>query len=73
MIAPTLPSVSDPPGCWNAYVAAGTCREDRARRLAEAPEAMRRGIESHVRTVFAIRRYFARKAEERPKRGRNEP
>ena len=65
MIAPTLPSVSDPPGCWNAYVAAGRTREDRARRLAEAPEAMRRGIEAHVRTVFAIRTYHARRAAEK--------
>ena len=65
MIDPALPLPSDPPGCWNAYVAAGRTREDRARRLAEAPEAMRRGIEAHVRTVFAIRRYFARKAAEK--------
>lgn len=42
-------------GCWNAYVAAGATKEERAVRLAECPEEFRAGVESHVRTVFAIR------------------
>lgn len=42
-------------GQWNAYVAAGQTREARAARLAEVPEALRPGVESHVRTVFALR------------------
>jgi hypothetical protein len=40
----------------NAYVEAGTTRAERARRLAEVPEAMRASVEGHVRTVFAVRR-----------------
>lgn len=40
---------------WQPYVAAGATRTERAARLAEAPEHLRARIESHVRTVFAIR------------------
>lgn len=50
-----------PAGCWNAYVASGATRAERARRLAEAPERLRRGIVSHVETVFAIRAGARRK------------
>jgi hypothetical protein len=49
------PPIVESLGLWNAYVAAGATREERVRRLAEAPEQLRPGIESHVRTVFAIR------------------
>jgi hypothetical protein len=40
---------------WNGYVEAGSTREERAKRLAECPEHLRAGVESHVRTVFLIR------------------
>lgn len=54
-VAVTVPTANDPQGIWNAYVAAGDTREERRARLAQAPEQMRPGIESHVRTVFALR------------------
>lgn len=63
-----LPVPPDPGACagqWNAYVESGLTREERARRLAEAPAELRLGIESHVRTCFAIRRYRQRKAAEK--------
>lgn len=41
-------------GEWNAYVAAGKTREERAARLAEVPGSLKKSVESHVRTVFAI-------------------
>jgi len=50
---------------WQAYVASGATRAERARRLEQAPESMRRRIESHVRTVFAIAAYQRRKAAEK--------
>lgn len=49
------------PGWWNAYVAAGGSRDERAARLAECPEEWRAGVESHVRTVFEIRRLGIRR------------
>ena len=52
----TVPTAREPQGVWNAYVAAGDTREERHARLAQAPEQMRAGIESHVRTVFALHR-----------------
>jgi len=52
---PPCPDPRAPAGCWNAYVAAGASREERAARLAECPEGLRAGVESHVRTVFAVR------------------
>ena len=42
-------------GYWNAYVVAGKTREDRRERLERVPEPLRSGVESHVRTFFAIR------------------
>lgn len=45
------------PGQWNAYVSAGSDKEERKKRLAEVPEAMRGDVERHVRTVFAIKNY----------------
>ena len=42
-------------GQWNAYVAAGATREDRARRLLEVPEAWRESVAGHVRMVFYLR------------------
>ena len=50
---------------WQPYVAAGRTRDERAKRLAQAPEALRKRIESHVRTVFAIAAYHRRRAAEK--------
>lgn len=57
------PGAQDGPGVWNAYVAAGETRAERRERLDRAPEALRAGIEAHVRTVFALR---AKALEGRP-------
>lgn len=57
-------------GEWNAYVAAGKTRGERRRRLEEAPDGLRPSIESHVRTVFAIR---ARQQHRRDSRDRAIP
>lgn len=57
----TTKSHSEPPdyesmlGYWNAYVVAGKTRDERRERLERVPEPLRAGVESHVRTVFAIR------------------
>lgn len=54
-------------GQWNAYVSAGASTEERRSRLDECPPEFRAGVESHVRTMFAIRRKHAeriRKARE---------
>jgi hypothetical protein len=50
---------------WQAYVASGATRAERGRRLEQAPEPLRRRIESHVRTVFAIAAYHKRRAAEK--------
>lgn len=41
---------------WNAYCEAGEGLAGRRDRLAEVPESLRAGVESHLRTVFAVRR-----------------
>lgn len=46
------PKPSDPAGVWNAYVEAGTDKDDRNARLAEAPEHLRRAIRQHVNTAW---------------------
>jgi hypothetical protein len=46
-------------GQWNAYVAAGPTPGERRARLKECPPEFRDGVESHVRTMFAIRREHA--------------
>lgn len=45
-------------GQWNAYVAAGTDREDRKNRLEAVPISMRENARRHVETIFAIRKYY---------------
>jgi hypothetical protein len=60
MTAPSVESL----GLWSAYVAAGATREERAARLAAAPERLRSGVEAHVRTVYAIKNYHQRRAHE---------
>lgn len=42
-------------GTWNAYVAAGKDREERAARLATVPERYRREVERHVIGYFRLR------------------
>jgi len=42
-------------GCWNAYVTAGYDKEERNKRLNEAPTKHRDNIISHVKTVFKLR------------------
>lgn len=41
---------------WNAYCEAGKGLAGRRKRLAEVPANLRAGVESHLRTVFALRR-----------------
>jgi hypothetical protein len=48
-------------GVWCAYVEGGATKEERRERLSEVPEDMRKQVENHVRTVFSIRNYQARK------------
>jgi hypothetical protein len=40
---------------WQAYVAQGATRADRAQRLTETPEALRDRVAGHVQTYFQIR------------------
>ncbi len=42
-------------GTWNAYVAAGKDREERAARLATVPERYRREVERHVIGYFRLK------------------
>jgi len=49
------------PGWWNARVAAGATVEERRALLEECPEEFRAGVESHVRTEFALRRQAPRR------------
>ena len=42
----------------NAYVLAGTSKEERIKRLAELPEDVRKKAEIHVRTVFSVRKHY---------------
>lgn len=53
--SPSEPDYESMSGYWNAYVIAGKSRDDRRERLERVPEPFRAGVESHVRTVFAIR------------------
>ncbi len=55
MIRPVRPTENSL-GEWNAYVAAGESREDRAARLAECPESLRDSVTRHVKTVFELRK-----------------
>lgn len=43
------------PGCWNAYVAAGTTEAEQVSRYFQAPEAFRPGAWAHLQTVRALR------------------
>ena len=50
-------------GEWNGYVQAGGSREERRRRLEEAPDHLRGQVENHVKTVFALRRRHQEKTK----------
>lgn len=52
-------------GQWNAYVEAGTTREERGERLEEVPISIRDDVRRHVETVFAIKRYHSSIKENR--------
>ncbi len=47
------------PGYWNAWVMQGATKEARRERLERVPAGFREHVESHVRTVFAIRQRAA--------------
>ena len=49
------PIPNSPRSCWQWYVAAGSTREERVRRLAECPEEMRGMVEERVRVFFKDR------------------
>ena len=51
-------------GYWNAWVMQGATKNERRERLERVPEPLRAGVESHVRTVFAIRQRAAQKARD---------
>ena len=55
MSLPACPCQGACLGQWNAYVASGANLTERNARLAQCPERLRPSVESHVRTVFAIR------------------
>ena len=57
-----LPDYESMPGYWNAYVLQGKTRDERRERLERVPERFCAGVESHVRTVFAIRQRAAQRA-----------
>ena len=45
-------------GQWNYYVESGRTQGERRERLNEVPAELRQQVESHVRTVFKIKRFF---------------
>ena len=57
----SLPDYDAMPEYWNAYVISGATRDERRERLERVPERFRAGVESHVRTAFAIRQRAAQK------------
>ena len=42
-------------GNYCAWVEAGATREERAKRLAQVPEAWREAVDAHVRCAFAVK------------------
>ena len=54
------PPDNAPSGCWNAYVAAGSDRDQRRRRLDEAPEHLRVMIRRHMEIVYAVKTHQRR-------------
>ncbi len=52
---PFIPGHNAPLGVWNAWVARGVTRDERRARLERVPAPMRADVESHLRTVFALR------------------
>ena len=56
-----VPTRYDNHGTWNAYVAAGKTREERAARLATVPDNLRQSVANHVRCYFNVKSAKARK------------
>lgn len=50
-----VPTRYDNQGTWNAYVAAGKTREERAARLATVPNQYRQEVERHVLGYFRLK------------------
>lgn len=42
-------------GVWQAYVGSGRTKEIQLERFAEAPKRMQKRIQSHMRTMIALR------------------
>ena len=55
MRTPTRKPEDENLGRWNAYVESGKDKEERNRRLQEAPEKHRDNIIKHVTLVFKLR------------------
>ena len=58
------PSPSDCAAVWQAWVAAGT-GDERYARFLEVPAELQPAVASHMRTVKAIERFQAARAERR--------
>lgn len=56
MIAPTLKPDNANLGEWNAYTEQGKDKQERNKRLKQAPERLRKDIRIHVTTVFKLRK-----------------
>ena len=54
---PVDPSTEKSIGVLQAWVCEGRSVEERRKRLAQCPDHMQARIVSHVKTVWAIRRY----------------
>lgn len=46
---------------YNAWVEAGETREERKARLEQVPEKYRNDVERHLKTVWAIRKFYSKK------------
>ena len=46
---------------WNAYVVAGSTRDERKQRLAEVPEEWHADVKRHAQMYYAIRKFYSRK------------
>lgn len=52
-------------GQWNYYVESWRTQGERRERLNEVPAELRQQVESHVRTVFKIKRFFLDRRDRR--------
>lgn len=63
--SPDLPGSFFSRGQWNAWCAAGADHEERKQRLEQVPEKWRADVKRHLQTVYAIKQFHKRKAEEK--------